>query len=345
MENIKDVRVIGNAPEEEKNRAIEKMQKALSDSLSLFSEKKREKITTLEYQKTEQEMEVLDITNEILKEIMEKSGAKSYDISPENFHIVPPELYKEIDKKPSHAGSMMAKQSVFFNATSVKDNPFFFGTLCVHEGTHLRGHLTLEMSELSNDPDNFNISRFREGWSVNASLKKIKEDKGHHHFEGVHEGIASLVQKNSIPLLLELPMFTEEKKWRESDEGKSIWTERAKEYGVPEEEIIWINPKNANDCRGLGYQEQRETLEYVFSELQKEFPEKYETDEDVYKEFLKAHFTGRLLPIARDVEKTFGEEGFRILGNMETDKNSGILTLETLKKRRMRMLKKSEKDG
>jgi len=54
---------------------------------------------------------------------------------------------------------------------------------------------------------------------------------------------------------------------------------------------------------------------------------------------LKTHFTGRLLPVARLVEGTFGEGSFRLLGNMTTEKQSGILHLESFKKLRAKQIK------
>jgi hypothetical protein len=55
---------------------------------------------------------------------------------------------------------------------------------------------------------------------------------------------------------------------------------------------------------------------------------------------LNAHFTGRLLEIGRLVEKTFGKESFRILGNMDTDGKSAVLCFETLKKMCLRQKNK-----
>jgi len=50
------------------------------------------------------------------------------------------------------------------------------------------------------------------------------------------------------------------------------------------------------------------------------------------------------LPIARLMEKTFGEGSFRLLGNMETSNESGILHLESLQKARARYLRESLKE-
>ena len=80
-------------------------------------------------------------------------------------------------------------------------------------------------------------------------------------------------------------------------------------------------------------------LEYVCSEIQKQFPDKYQSIEEVFKEFLKANFTGQLLGIARLVEQTFGEGSFRLLGNMTEDKSSAVLYLDSLRKARIKARK------
>lgn len=108
----------------------------------------------------------------------------------------------------------------------------------------------------------------------------------------------------------------------------------AEKKEIPEDDIIWIDEKNENDYETVSYRQQREVLNYVCAEIQKQFPDRYQSADDVFEEFLKSHFTGRLLPIARLVEKTFGEGNFRLLGNMNAEKESGVLHLESLKKAR-----------
>src|SRR3989344_2476044 len=112
--------------------------------------------------------------------------------------------------------------------------------------------------------------------------------------------------------------------------------EEGEKIESPEDDIIWVDKKNKNDWETVPYLQQRDVLNYVCAEIQKQFPDEYKSADDVYKTFLNAHFTGRLLPLARLVEETFGEGSFRLLGNMDTDRQSGILHLESLKKARAR---------
>ena len=202
----------------------------------------------------------------------------------------------------------------------------------------MRGHLASEVN--ASEDGEVTETMYREGWSVYASQKKIREEKGHWHFEGVHEAMATLAQKNFTPVLLELPMFRAEKELRETDAWKKTRSQISERENIKKEEILFINPENTERWGGLGYSAQRKTLAYVFEELQKQFPEKYKTTEDVYYEFLRAHFSGQIGTLARDTEATFGEGGFRILGNMDIDKKNAVLAQDTLEKMRMRMLKK-----
>lgn len=121
-----------------------------------------------------------------------------------------------------------------------------------------------------------------------------------------------------------------------SDEAKALRKNLAEKRKIPEDDFIWVGKRGENDYETFPYQKPRQVLEYVCAEIQKEFTDLYENADDVFKEFLKANFTGRLLPIARLVDGTFGEGSFRILGNMKHEKESAVLTLETLKKARTR---------
>ena len=86
-------------------------------------------------------------------------------------------------------------------------------------------------------------------------------------------------------------------------------------------------------------------LEYVCDEISKElFGDKYFSKEDVLKEFLSANFSGNLIPIARLMKQTFGENGLRVLGMMTTKNDTSATdnVLELLKKMRRELLRDSK---
>ncbi|MFZ2072547.1 MAG: hypothetical protein WAV10_02630, partial [Minisyncoccia bacterium] len=128
--------------------------------------------------------------------------------------------------------------------------------------------------------------------------------------------------------------------WLESDEAKELKKKLSDKKKIPEDDIVWIGNKGENDWEIITYMRQREVLNFVCAEIQKQFPDQYQSADEVYKVFLNAHFTGKLLELARLVDGTFGEGSFRLLGNMTVDKESGVLTYEALKKARIRQLDK-----
>ncbi|MCK9352483.1 MAG: hypothetical protein M0P76_06925 [Candidatus Pacebacteria bacterium] len=338
MENFKEMRVTGNVPDEQKAKVKKESQELFLDPHSTLTEKQANELKRVECPKTENEIVILKVINEKLKALAEEHGAAPYDIPAENIHIVPSDYFHQNFPGISEAVALPEKQMIFMDEHNVRSHLFAFADTVIHEQAHLLGDIAILISE---DPDSgdFESSTQHAGWSMHASKKKELENKDHRHFEGTHEAIAAMIEKNMLQEMLELPLFEEEKKLRESDEWRSMRSAIAKKRRMDEDDIVWFNPKNEKEGDLIGYPAQREALAYVMSEIQKEFPDQYQTTDEVYKEFLRSQFTGRFLNVARLVEKTFGEGSFRILGNMDVERNSGIITLETLKKARMRMLR------
>ena len=160
---------------------------------------------------------------------------------------------------------------------------------------------------------------------------------------GLHEAIVSSQEKRLLNKLLELPALAKEKEWLMSDEAKELRKKLAEKKEIPENDIIWVGKKEEDDWESVFYLQHRRVLDYVCDEIQKQFPDQYQNAEDVFKEFLKAHFTGQLLSVARLVEKTFGKGSFRLLGNMGKENESAVLHLESLKKERIRQKNEQEK--
>jgi len=175
--------------------------------------------------------------------------------------------------------------------------------------------------------------------AVRALQRDGYHGKYHLHFAGLHEGIVSETEKRLLPKLLNRPELTKEREWLMSDEAKEMRKKLVEIKEISEDDIIWVGKKGEDDWEMVTYISQREVLNYMFTEIQKQFPSEYQSVDDVYKIFLNAHFTGQLLPLARLVEKTFGEGSFRLLGNMDTSKQGGVLHFESLKKARSRQLK------
>ena len=339
MEKELKIRTIGGASTEKKEQAKKEIEQALFNHFGSLSSQEQEQLKKFEYPKSEKEIALINFANKETSQFMQEAGMEPYDIPFENYHIVPNELYKKIKGASGSATTFFMKQGIIFDAQYFRDNPVNFGTTAIHETLHLKAHFSIEVQE--KEGGKINKTLYREGVSVQALQGHDGYyEKYHEHFEGLHEGIVAETEKKLLTKFFNIPQLQKEKEWLMSEKAKNLKEKLAKEKKISEDDIIWVGAKE-NDWTIVSYIQQRNVLNYVCAEIQKQFPNQYQSTDDIYKIFLNAHFTGKLLPLARIVEKTFGEGSFRILGNMGTDEESGVLHLETLTKARLRQMRKN----
>lgn len=340
-----EFRVVGNVSEEIKKEVKKEYLGYLRENhLEYLSDEDKKELDALEYPKTEKELKAISLANEATNKLMEKVGVPSYNIPERNFHIVPPELYKKIAKQTeAFATTFFDHQAILINAEKVREiNPLVSAIIFFHETMHLKGHFAIEVEEKQNEKEKkLEKTPFREGIRVTSAQKLGFNKKYHVHFIGLDEAIVSQAEKEFVKDILNHPDFKETKEWLDSLEAQKIKKEIAKNKNIKEEDIVWVSP-DGKDFSEISYPNQREALNYIMEEIKKDFPEKYKNKEEVFLEFLKAHFSGKLLSLAKLVEKTFGKGSFRTLGMMGNDfSNTPLQILESLRRARA-TLKKSK---
>lgn len=313
----------------------------LEDHINSLSPETQEKIGRMEYPKTETEHALIQLANAESNRLMKEVGVEPYDIPSENYHIVPPDIYKEVSDG-SGAVAVYMQQAAMFNAPFYRGNSLHFMSSALHETLHLKGHFSLEVEENGN---NVHVTQYRSGLSVYAAQKRQRAGEHHLHLRGLHEAVVAEQEKHSFPSLLDAPILKKEKEWYTLDETQAMFRRVSEKTRIPSGDLIWAEERKDKEYNYIdfGYPAQRKTLRYVCEEIFGQFQDTYQSPDAVFKEFLKAQFTGRLLPIARLVEETFGAGGFRTLGSMGIDQGSATLALEALKKARTRF-KKKDKD-
>lgn len=328
MNEIPGLRIVGGASDEAKIKAKGEIERRLNDHIETLPEKELADLKRLEYPKSPIEVALIRFSNEETNILIDELGLKPYDVPDVNFHIIPNELYTQIAGENSAGMCFYKQQALLFNAPIVRGNLVFFGSVAFHECLHLKGHIALEISENEK-------SVHRSGVTTHSPQIKDRSRDYHTHFRGLHEAIVTEQQKRSLSRMMDIPELESEKTRMSSEQSLLLKESIAKKLNIPTEDILWVGDSE-NECEILAYKKQRDVLSYVCREISTQFPEEYSTSDDVYKEFLKAHFTGRLLPIARLVEGTFGKDSFRLLGDMKTDRESGVITLEALRKSKLR---------
>jgi len=337
MEKGPEIRIIGKASSEKKGEIKKEAEKTLFNHFESLSPEEGECFKKFEYPKSKKEIALINFANKETCKLMKKVGVESYEIPVENFHIVPPEIYKRFAGENGVARADNVKKGVVFNAEYCRDNPVFFGAVTFHEMLHLKAYLSVEAQEINEDVI---VTPYREGITVLALQEHTNRGNYHEHFSGLHEAIVAEAEKKFLPKIFDCPELREEKEWILSEEAKEMKKKLAEEKGISEKDIIWVGKKGKDDWEIIPYSYQRKVLNYVCQEIKNEFSDQFQDIDDVYNLFLKAHFTGKILSLARFVEKTFGRGSFRLLSNMTTEKKSGVLHLESLKKARLRQMKK-----
>ncbi|MCL5733428.1 MAG: hypothetical protein M1334_02050 [Patescibacteria group bacterium] len=312
-----EFRVVGKASEEEKIKIKEKLKQKLINNLESLTDEEKEIFYAYEKEKTEEEMECVDFANKETDRLMEEAGVEPYDIPAENYHILGKGAsYGELLlSDPSfYALTYYPKQEMIFRE-SAASTPLAFGALALHETLHLKAHYALIKNNNSYE------QYYRAGVDIFPQKQDVNNPP-YSYFTWLHESIVSKQVTRSLPFLLNIPALKKEKEWLESDKAKILRKAAAEAAKISESEILLIGKdkkffRDQYRFKYHPYRDERKILDYVLEEIQKGFPDKYKDADEVFKEFLKAHFSGRIVTIANLVEKTFGKGSFRFLGSME----------------------------
>ena len=158
-------------------------------------------------------------------------------------------------------------------------------------------------------------------------------------FEGLNEAVVAEIEKKYLPEMVEHNDETKDEwKWLQTEEAFTLKQKIAHENEIQLSEIVWIN-RGGKDYRTYPYGAQRQVLTYVVNSIWADGG--FESREEVLNLFFQGHFNGKLLKIARCVEKSFGKGSFRMLAGMSKESNSAWQMLEQLKKKRRLLAKHS----
>lgn len=288
-------------------------------------EDKRQLLESLEYQKKPYEKLAIEKANEITNSIINEFGLTSFDVPERNIHIVPDKLYKEVEEDGDIIGvTFQDRQLIALNAERLV-HPIDKASIILHEITHLKNFLAIEVHNDLNKP-------YRSGLKISALRKKEERIGFFTVFSGLNEAVVSEIEKRYLPELLRQNQFlADEYNWEISKEACDLKEKVAKEKGRDADEVMWIS-KDGKNFSSFSYYEQRKVLDYIVDGLYKDNADKFDSRDEVMKLFFKSHFNGKLLPIARLIEKSFGKGAFEIVGMMDDDKNSARLVMNHLTK-------------
>lgn len=323
--------IVGSASPERKRAAQQDLMDKFGEAhYEQLPEEAARILEANEKQKDPYEIEAIRGANKITNEFLAEFGLTEFDIPEKNVHIIPPNLFRELESKPTTiALAMLEKQAIALNGDATRQ-PFMKLSTILHEMTHLKGFLSLEMHEGESE------KLRRGGLTVYTSPKKSRDGASFEAFRGMDESIVAEIEKRYTPRLVrENPYLKGEQNRQMSEESVALKQKIATEEGLDMSEIFLVN-EEAKSYATFPYKPQRKVLNYIVDALYESGGEKFKTRDEAMKLFFKAHFTGNIVPVARLIEQSFGKGSFRIIGMMDTDKNSAGMVMDYLIKHKKR---------
>lgn len=108
---------------------------------------------------------------------------------------------------------------------------------------------------------------------------------------------------------------------KDLEKGREIFFSELNEAVIAELQVRFTK-KNWPGFSEYPYKEERIVLRSLIKEIYKKNKKDFKSEEEVFKLFANATIGGRLLPLARAIEKTYGQGAFRDLGELTKDRNS-----------------------
>ncbi len=336
--------VVGPASDERKKELQQELAQNFENNRAQVPENGRLRLSLVEYPKQEYEKRIIADANRLLNDMLIDAGVKPFDISEDNIYIVPDKTFREISPSPenwtSSGISLNRHQTIILNAEEL-GNPLSRAAVILHEMTHLKNFNSFEA------PDEESSWFRRSGLGMQSTRQRDETIGGDfHRFYGLNEAVVSEVEKRLFQRLVEdNPVLKEEQASLLASEGYiEKRKEIAKRKSFDENDIIYINDDEREIAR-FNYGNQRKVLDYIIDTIYRKHPDQFASEEDVFNLFLQAHFGGQLLPLARAIKSTFGEDAFRVLGMMSgSDTNSVRNVMDYFQKKGGRIKKEASSE-
>lgn len=282
-----------------------------------------------EKEKTSEQQELIERINNEMRNFLVEYGVEAVEISPDNVHILDKTKFTEEELKKIQ--KQFGTENGFYSALKqgvaiMKDydvGKLSFLQTMAHEMLHLQGFYSYQKSEqeaadltLRNEGVAAIMNIRRSGFSIGT--KDGKRLLFHKLNESV---ITELEIRFEKTYMAEWPELATELKARDE-----YIDQVAQRDNVPVERVRQtVASVKSNESTGYKwvsypYHEERQHFNSLVDELYEKNKDDFELREDVFKLFAEATMVGRLLPVARLIEKTFGKGSFRMIGERSADK-------------------------
>jgi len=269
----------------------------------------KQELNKIEREKTPEETEIINGILSNMSAFVRRYGGVPAPIKIEHIHII--DLNKSTEGQTDSVKTMKGKVSLLgrysFPDQAVyiavmpegdsRDSKLFFAIRVAHELMHFNAFQSADLNLKENT-----VSERRSGFSV--KVKGGEENK--HYFEQIHEAMTEeLTKRFDKEYFRSIPALGDDIKQRDTSR-----LENNDKTGV----TAYLFAKGKEGVAPYAYPEERKKLKGTIKEILKKNPEQFKSKEDVFNIFAEAYFTGKMMDVARLIEKTFGKGSFRKLG-------------------------------
>ena len=248
---------------------------------------------SIEHEKTPDELKLLLAVDNLTSEIAKNYGAKEpASVLPDNVHIVDKEILKKLfldefkmEAKKNLSGFFSMRSQAVFVIEGQNINELLY--LVAHEMYHFKGYGSFQVKKSPEGEARY--AQRRGGWGI--VMPKRKQNA----FQDMDEAVTDMLTAKTISGIV--------------DQVDNI--------GISKEIADEIKNKYQEDPEAayyLGYVFEKERLWDLLTEIYRKNKDRFENIDDVFDLFAKTIFTGKLINVARLIEKTFGKGSFRKIG-------------------------------
>lgn len=156
-------------------------------------------------------------------------------------------------------------------------------------------------------------------------LKSLSSDK---FFGGLNEAIISHYERYFVSKALKDNFFSKEKIWLESKEAKSFKREISRSMNIRQNDLYTVDKNKNFDVHCYPLHEM--VLERIVNKTYLDNIKRFDSVEDVIKEFLKLMINGNLAGVLKILNKSYKPEFIELLKNMNEKPESAEKILEYL---------------
>lgn len=282
-----------------------------------------------EKEKTPEQLEMIERINSGMKDFLSQYSIEAIEIPSENVHVLDktkftePELKKFQEQVGTEYGFYSGLEQSMVIMKDYEESKLSFIQTLVHEMLHLQGFYSYQKS--SPETADITLRKMNELASMNIRRSGFSI--------GTANGKRLLFHKLNESVITELAIRFEKNhmtRWPELEGELKIRDEIVRQIADREhisteevgQTIAGIKGSESTGYKYVTYtyHEERKRFNFLIDELYNRNKDSFESREQVFILFATATLTGRLLSIARLIEKTFGKGSFKMLGEASSNK-------------------------